>query len=809
MSAAESTLSEHYPISTFFDDFPRLTEINWHDERVKDILTQHIVDRLDVEDTLNRIETISGVRTTKRILQQRTRRQRESLIKSGVLNKREITVPPIRDGEESSPKSLDSYQESLEGFDFNFGSILSPNFEFTSLETFPDEFVLTDFFPEALEGLEPVFEFRQVKNTLLPITMRYPVNFDPLYTKALLTEFYEVVHLAFYHLNTEENYENEENSEFLASENHINFFVQFLFDMKIFHLIFSRGANLQDPKMNGAYNALVQIVVNWIMNDTSQHRNSPVVCLPPVHMTRFQFRRLLIFIDSQMNFLIQLIENYLKLNPQFEEVVVKSRILISFVYTALGGIAQNLVDRSINRTLEAEWTATMEKKSINWKDPKVKLVLDAFLDKKLPLKTIPEFAVYVNKICGTNIALSTIRNKIYQQQRERRLLLQGMQQAIEGSNNGSAETNPAPPPDPEPLGMLQALQAVPVMFKDQAGEILQAFALVSDATQVLNLINEASTNGVTSAVPVELEDPIAGPSGINSNGTSSDSQNNNTIDCKIPFTLVKDSEVILVDNCPDEFAQEEEDTKLNIKDGPPSLEDIPLPSEFLQHFDANSFKVDMGTLKQLSLFVREKLDYLKTAAEIYPHHNSFLSSNIDAFKRNLDVIQQAGEYFDPLLAFEDDPKFFPDALSEIGVALTICSENSTGMLDQFFEPMNESLDKLPGSTLTKRGMLNLVVILNGILMEAESLIGQYELMKIENKNISKMKMMMLTLQFSRFYRLAGHFAKAAIERENSEKVRKLADDLNRIKMIRLDQGNPLFDVEEAEILPGTMNFDLS
>ena len=431
----------------------------------------------------------------------------------------------------------------------------------------------------------------------------------------------------------------------------------------------------------------------------------------------------------------------------------------------------------------------MEKKSINWKDPKVKLVLDAFLDKKLPLKTIPEFAAYVNKICGTNIALSTIRNKIYQQQRERRLLLQGMQQAIGGSRSSSVETNLAPPPDPEPLGVLQALQAVPVMFKDQAGEILQAFALVSDANQVLNLINEVSNNGGASTIPVELDDPVAGPSGVNSNGTSNGHNNNNNLDCEAPFILIRDSEVVLVDDPVDECPPQEEDNKFSTEDGPPPLEDIPLPPEFLQHFDPHSFKVDMGTLKQLSIFVREKLDYLKTAAEIYPHHSSFLGSNVDAFKRNLDVIQQAGEYFNPLLAFEDDTKFFPDALSEIGVALTICSENNTGMLDQFFQPPKETLEKLPGSTLTKRGMLNLVVILNGILLEAESLIGEYELMKLGNTNINKVKMMMLTLQFSRFYRLAGQFAKAAIEGEKTDKMQKLAEDLNRIKMIRLDQGN--------------------
>lgn len=71
-------------------------------------------------------------------------------------------------------------------------------------------------------------------------------------------------------------------------------------------------------------------------------------------MTRFQFRRLLMFIDGHMDFLTQLIEKYLKLNPQFEEVVLKSKTLVSFVYSAIGGIAQRLINCSINRAPEIE-----------------------------------------------------------------------------------------------------------------------------------------------------------------------------------------------------------------------------------------------------------------------------------------------------------------------------------------------------------------------------------------------------------------------------------------------------------------------
>uniref|UniRef100_A0AC34QTB8 Uncharacterized protein n=1 Tax=Panagrolaimus sp. JU765 TaxID=591449 RepID=A0AC34QTB8_9BILA len=584
----------------------------------------------------------------------------------------------------------------------------------------------------------------------------------------------------------------------------------------------------------------------------------------------------------------------------------------------------------------------MEKRSINWKDPNVRNILDKFLDRTLGIKTIPEFANYINNFCGTNIALSTIRNRVYQEQRERKLLLQGRQQATTTTTT-TATSSPIncniDPPDPEqPLNFLQALQAVPVMLNNGDGALMQAFALIGDTNPLLSfmsdnngnlnqqtlletLFSSATTETIPSssnstppklfpmttttnksmknkeikdsqiilvdepledfiddddieeisdnpeqplnflqalqAVPVMLNNgdgalmqafaligdtnPLLSFMSDNNGNLNQQtlletlfssattetipSSSNSTPPKLFPMTTttnksmknkeIKDSQIILVDEPLEDFIDDDDIEEISDSDEDEEEDDEfikpkkllnfhSLPIEFLQHFDSKSFKVDMGTLKQLSIFVREKLDYLTTATEIYPHHNSFMKTNIDAFKRNLDVIKQAGEYFEPLLSFEDDDEFFPNSLSEMTIALKICNGNNTGQLDQFYENSDENeQENLPGCRLTKQGMLNLVIILNGILIEAEELIKEYEQMKIKNKKINKIKMMMLTLQFSRFYRLAGKFANAAIiSNGNDDKYEKLSKELNSIKMIKNDLEN-FFD--DSEILPGTSN----
>uniref|UniRef100_A0A914QVR5 Uncharacterized protein n=1 Tax=Panagrolaimus davidi TaxID=227884 RepID=A0A914QVR5_9BILA len=336
----------------------------------------------------------------------------------------------------------------------------------------------------------------------------------------------------------------------------------------------------------------------------------------------------------------------------------------------------------------------IEKRTINWKDPQVRQLLDDFINGKLPLRNIPEFANHINKICNTNITLSTIRNRVYQEQRERKLLLKGMQVAASFPSTSSPTTNSLStslpgtpknnfealaPPDPEPVSVLQA---VPVMLRgDDGNEILQGYAIMGDSNQVIMLPEGMQINS-------ELIQP----------STNLTIPSQPTVVSPIPKTMVpkrkKSPQIILpkieepfvelTDEPLDEWRAELEEfyTQPEPKryKGPEAPATQKLPNEFLQHFNADKFRVDMDSLKQLSIYVREKVEYLEQATEIFPNHNSFHSTNADAFKRNLDVIKQAGDYFEPLLAFENDPKFFPNALSEIGQAISICAENGTAMV---------------------------------------------------------------------------------------------------------------------------------
>uniref|UniRef100_A0A7E4VEK2 Uncharacterized protein n=1 Tax=Panagrellus redivivus TaxID=6233 RepID=A0A7E4VEK2_PANRE len=113
---------------------------------------------------------------------------------------------------------------------------------------------------------------------------------------------------------------------------------------------------------------------------------------------------------------------------------------------------------------------------------------------------------------------------------------------------------------------------------------------------------------------------------------------------------------------------------------PPPLSYMMLPKEFVNHFHADFFRVDMNTLDILSKHIREKVDYISKAAAIYPRHPGFEDENYNAFERNLEVIRQAGEYFEPMLGFEDDKQFYPNATSAMGTALTICIQNNTAIV---------------------------------------------------------------------------------------------------------------------------------
>ena len=79
-------------------------------------------------------------------------------------------------------------------------------------------------------------------------------------------------------------------------------------------------------------------------------------------------------------------------------------------------------------------------------------------------------------------------------------------------------------------------------------------------------------------------------------------------------------------------------------------------------------------------------------------------------------------------------------------------------------------------------MNNLCILLNGILFEAESLITEYDKLKLK-KRVNKTKMMMLTLQFARYYRLSGEIAKAAMY---NSKNKKLTDQLNKLSISKFD-----------------------
>uniref|UniRef100_A0A7E4V004 NR LBD domain-containing protein n=1 Tax=Panagrellus redivivus TaxID=6233 RepID=A0A7E4V004_PANRE len=82
-------------------------------------------------------------------------------------------------------------------------------------------------------------------------------------------------------------------------------------------------------------------------------------------------------------------------------------------------------------------------------------------------------------------------------------------------------------------------------------------------------------------------------------------------------------------------------------------------------------------------------------------------------------------------------------------------------------------------------MTNLSILLNGILTEAEGMIAEYDKWKSQ-PTVNKVKMMMMTLQFSRYYRLAGAFAESALATVDGDAQQELASELNRITLQKLE-----------------------